>query len=109
MGVLVQGGHGEIRLALNPIDGTLRLNRMRAGEISFNDRFASVETAPIDVSTGSFHASIYLDSNSIEVFADGGKTVMSDSIYSTGSLTSLSLYAAGGSAVVEHLSITGRS
>ena len=109
MGLLIKGLTGEIRLALNPIDGTLRLDRMRAGDVFFNDGFASVETAPIDVSTGSFRASIYLDSNSIEVFADEGITVISDTVFSTGSLTALSLYATGGNAVVEQLSITGRS
>jgi fructan beta-fructosidase len=82
---------------------------MGAGEVCFNDGFASVETAPIDVSRGSFQVSIYLDSNSIEVFADEGNTVISDTVFSTGSLTSLTFFATGGNAVVEQLSITGRS
>jgi sucrose-6-phosphate hydrolase SacC (GH32 family) len=59
----------------------LFVDRQRAGDNSFSDQFAGVHRAPLASQGGKISLHIFLDSCSIEVFANGGSTVISDLIF----------------------------
>lgn len=59
------------------------IDRKNAGVSNFNDGFAAVAVAPRVSNTKNMDLSILLDKTSVELFADGGRTVMTSLFFST--------------------------
>ena len=59
------------------------IDRTKAGVSNFNDGFAAVAVAPRVSNTKNMDLSILLDKTSVELFADGGRTVMTSLFFST--------------------------
>ena len=87
----------------------LFVDRQRAGDSSFSDRFAGVHRAPLALQGGKINLHIFLDSCSIEVFADGGSTVISDLIFPQSQNLRLEFYAGEGNAKLDILDICSLS
>ena len=68
-------------LAYDPAAGVLTLDRTDAGETAFHPAFASVESAPVLLEDGVLTLRIVVDHCSVEVFAQGGKVVLTDLIF----------------------------
>ncbi|MDN4646236.1 glycoside hydrolase family 32 protein [Arthrobacter sp. PsM3] len=106
-GLIVRGNGTEgTRIGINPAQGRLILDRTASGDTSFHDGFSSVDTAPINARDGRYELKIYLDHCSVEVFAQHGELVLTDLIFPDKTSTGVSIYAHGGSATLESLTIT---
>jgi len=106
-GLIVRGSGTEgTRIGINPAQGRLILDRTASGDTGFHDGFPSVDTAPINARDGRYRLKIYVDHCSVEVFAQHGELVLTDLIFPDKTSTGVSIYARGGSATFESLTIT---
>jgi fructan beta-fructosidase len=71
----------SLKLKIDAVAGQLILDRSNAGIADFETGFASVQRAPLDIKTGVVQLEVFLDTSSIEVFADNGRTVMTSVIF----------------------------
>jgi fructan beta-fructosidase len=69
------------------------IDRTKAGVSNFNDGFASVAVAPRLSNATNMDMSILLDKTSIELFADGGRTVMTALFFPTAPYTKWEIVA----------------
>lgn len=72
---------------------TFYVERFAAGTVPFSDRFAGRHSAPLAVTGGEVVLDIYIDRSSVEVFGNGGQTVITDLIYPEGGLGAMQLRA----------------
>ena len=57
------------------------LDRRKSGDTAFNAKFASVESAPVDLDEGVLKLVIVVDHSSVEVFAQDGKVLLTDLVF----------------------------
>ncbi|CAI6084494.1 Levanase [Paenibacillus sp. JJ-100] len=57
------------------------VDRERSGIVDFHEHFGGRHTASIQSENGDHHLRMYIDSSSVEVFANGGQAVITDLIY----------------------------
>lgn len=93
-------------LTYNTTSAQLILDRRQSGNTDFHGKFASVESAPVDLEDGALKLLIVVDHCSVEVFVQGGKVVLTDLIFPEGSNHENWLSAAGGSATILKLAVT---
>lgn len=94
-------------LTYDTASGSLSLDRRTSGDVSFNPTFSSVETAPVALdSDGRLGLEVYVDNASVQAFAQGGGTTITDQVFPDPSSTGISLVSNGGSAEIESLTIT---
>ena len=67
------------------------INRRNAGVSNFNERFAMISTAPRFIEEEKMDLSLLIDKTSVELFADGGRTVMTALFFPTNPYTNCSL------------------
>lgn len=84
---------------------TLSFDRRRSGITDFSQDFPTVTTAPTFETDGKLSLRIFIDRSSIEVFGNGGKTVMTNLVFPTVPYSSVSVSAKGGNARIENLKI----
>jgi sucrose-6-phosphate hydrolase SacC (GH32 family) len=101
VGLLIQGPDSEIRIGVRPAEGTLFLDRSAAGNTSFHSTFPSIDSAPAPTKDGRLQMRVYLDHNSIELFIHDGEITLTDAIFPSSPLTSLTFYALDGRATVD--------
>jgi fructan beta-fructosidase len=58
----------------------IRVDRTASGRVDFSPTFAGVHRGPLRISEGRVELHLLLDTSSIEVFAQGGETVLTDLI-----------------------------
>jgi levanase/fructan beta-fructosidase len=105
-GLIVRGnGTNGTRIGIRPSEGRLILDRRQSGLTDFHDSFASVEFAPIPPAEGTYELTVYVDRCSVEVFAQNGRLTLTDLIFPEERSTDLSIYATGGSATLNNLSV----
>jgi len=83
----------------------LYLDRRLSGAAGFSDRFAGRYSAPVPLREGRVGLRVFVDTCSVEVFADDGRAVISGLIFPQASSTGLELYAEGGEAGVRRLEV----
>ncbi|HET9907348.1 MAG TPA: glycoside hydrolase family 32 protein [Anaerolineales bacterium] len=83
----------------------LFLDRSQAGDSSFSSEFAAVHRASLAPEQGKISLSIFVDSCSVEVFANDGRTVISDLIFPTTQNTHLQLFASHGDIQINKIDI----
>lgn len=84
---------------------TMSFDRRRSGLTDFSQDFPTVTTAPTFETNGKLSLRIFIDRSSIEVFGNGGKTVMTNLVFPTVPYSSVSVSAKGGNARIENLKI----
>ena len=99
------GSQGTI-LSYNPTSARLILDRRQSGNTGFHGKFASVESAPVDLENGVLKLLIVVDHCSVEVFAQGGKVVLTDLIFPEAENPENWLSAMGGSATIMKLAVS---
>ena len=100
VGLLIQGPGSEIRLGARPAEGIVFLDRTAAGNTNFHSSFPSIDRAPAPTKDGRLQMRVCLDRNSIELFIHDGEITLTDAIFPSSTLTSLTFYALEGSATV---------
>lgn len=99
------GSTGAI-LSYDTTSARLILDRRKSGDTSFHAKFASVESAPLDLEDGVLKLQIVVDHCSVEVFAQGGKVVLTDLIFPEAGHQENWLSAEGGPATMLKLAVS---
>lgn len=69
------------------------IDRSKSGEVSFNEEFPKIASAQRLLNNGTLSFSLYVDVSSVELFADGGLTVMTSLFFPNKPLTKLRIIA----------------
>lgn len=84
---------------------TISFDRRNSGLTDFSKDFPAVTTAPLFTAGRTVSLRIYVDRSSIELFADDGRSVMTNTVFPTSPYTTLSLSSTGGKADIRNLKI----
>jgi fructan beta-fructosidase len=91
-------------LSYDTASARLILDRRQSGITDFHDKFPSVESAPLVLEDGVLKLQIVVDLCSVEVFAQGGKVVLTDLIFPDTGNRENWISAEGGAATILKLS-----
>ena len=100
-----EGSAGTV-LSYNAAAGRLVLDRGRSGNTGFHEKFPSVESAPLVLDDGVLKLQVVVDHCSVEVFAQGGRVVLTDLIFPGVGSQKNWLAAGGGPATVLKLTVS---
>lgn len=104
--ITISNNDGEsVILSYDTKAHTLSFDRRRSGIADFSQDFSTVTTAPTFETDGKLSLRIFIDRSSIEVFGNGGKTVMTNLVFPTEPYSSVSVSAKGGNTRIENLKI----
>ena len=82
----------------------LFLDRREAGLVDFQSGFARhIHSAPLSLDNSQLKLQIILDTSSIEVFADGGRVVLTDLFFPQGSLDTVEIFTVGGDIIINSM------
>ncbi len=97
-GVAVRVGDGERTLVgYDAHERALYVDRTRSGDTDFHAGFGAVHLAPLDLEEGhTLSLEIHVDTTSLEVYADGGRVVITDQVFPSVGSDGLELFAEGG-------------
>jgi fructan beta-fructosidase len=96
-GVELGNDMGErYRFGLDGEDGKFYSDRTAAGDSSFSDAFAGVHRADRISESASVRLHLFIDVASIEVFADDGANVMTDTFFPTRDFNTIRVYSERG-------------
>ena len=84
---------------------TISFDRRNSGLTDFSKDFPAVTTAPLFTADRTVSLRIYVDRSSIELFADEGRSVITNTVFPTSPYTTLSLSSSGGKAEIRNLKI----
>jgi sucrose-6-phosphate hydrolase SacC (GH32 family) len=101
-GVVLSNGQGErYRIGYDAVAGRFFSDRREAGDHGFSEVFADrVHEAPRESSAPVLDMRLLLDVASMELFADGGATVMTEIFFPSSPFDRIALFAEGGEAVL---------
>ncbi|MCC7072244.1 MAG: glycoside hydrolase family 32 protein [Deltaproteobacteria bacterium] len=105
-GLAVRRGEGEeTRIGFDRERGVVFVDRSRSGDVLFASGFGARFEAPVSVREGGVPLTIFVDRASVEVFADGGRVVLSVNVYPLPSSVGLAPFAEGGPARLRDLEV----
>lgn len=108
-GVVLRGsadGRNGLRITYQPQSGTLTVDRSAAGTTNFSDKFSRYHHVKVPLTDGKLKLQILLDASSVEVFAPGSGTVITDLFLPEWNNTESSVFSKGGNA---GFTVTGRN
>ena len=94
------------RIAYDTAQQTLTLDRSQSGNANFSATFSQRHIANLPLEHGAVKLEIVIDRGSVEVFANGGRVVLTDLIFPPGNADRIALFAEGGSTTFSALTIT---
>ena len=104
-GFRIRKGAGEYTtVGFNTSSREVFIDRRASGIINFNDGFAAIHTAPLDIKE-TVQLKIFVDRCSVEVFVNDGLTSLSDLIYPSMNGNGLEFFTEGGNVLLESLSV----
>jgi len=105
-GLKVRCGDGEETvIGVDRRARTVFVDRARSGAVGFSPHFAGRHSARLSAGDGSqlIRLHVIVDATSLEVFADGGRVVLTDQIFPKPASRGVSLFATGGAARLRSL------
>jgi levanase len=99
------GGDEETVIGYDATTSELYVDRTRSGNVGFNPNFPGVQRAPLAARDGELRLRILVDWSSVEVFTDKGDRVITDQIFPRASSDGIELFADGGRATLDSLTI----
>ncbi len=105
-GIKVRCGNGEeTAIGFDRRSGTVFVDRTRSGAVGFSPHFAGRHSASLAPGTfqGPVQLHVVLDATSVEVFADGGRAVLTDQVFPAPASLGVELFATGGPARLRSL------
>ncbi len=78
-------------------ENQLSLDRTRSGRVDFHPKFGGVHRAPLSARNGGLKLHMFLDTSSLEVFANDGEAVLTDLVLPNTAPRRLELKVGGGS------------
>ncbi|GAA1379290.1 GH32 C-terminal domain-containing protein [Luteococcus sanguinis] len=103
--VRVSGGE-RTRVGYDAASREVFIDRTKSGASDFDPRFAARHSAPLEVGSSPVTLDVWVDSSSVEVFAQGGQVALTDLIYPSLGSTGVQLFAEGGTSQVKSLVVT---
>ena len=97
-----QGAH----LSYDTRSSRLTLDRTDSGNSGFHSKFASTESAPVELENGVLDLLIVTDRCSVEVFVQGGRVVLTDLVFPDPEDRENWVWAEGGPATVTKLAVS---
>jgi fructan beta-fructosidase len=82
-----------------PAQGRLSLDRSQSGRLDFHPKFSGLHEAPVRLADGRLRLHLFLDTSSLEVFANGGEAVLTDLIFPAPGRRQLEVFSTPGFAV----------
>jgi fructan beta-fructosidase len=71
----------ELRVGFDPTKKQFFVDRRKAGNVNFHEKFSGIHFAPMMVDSGKVDLDIILDNASVELFANGYRSVITDNFY----------------------------
>lgn len=96
-------------LSFDTATNQLTLDRRNSGEVAFHEKFASAEPASVPLEDGLLRLRVVVDNGSVEVFAQGGKVVLTDLVFPAPGNLCTELRVEGGTATVRKLTVSAVS
>lgn len=84
---------------------TFSVDRRRSGIVDFSDEFPAVTVAPAFSESGKVSLRIFVDRTSVELFGNGGRSVMTNLVFPNQPYTTLSVRSEGARSKIENLKI----
>ncbi len=95
----------KVVMIYDPKADTLSFDRRESGIVDFSEDFPAVTTAPTHTEGGMLALRIFIDRSSFEVFANGGKGVMTNLVFPNEPYSKLTVATTSGSAKIKNLKI----
>ncbi|MBM3834293.1 MAG: glycoside hydrolase family 32 protein [Verrucomicrobia bacterium] len=92
---LITGSAEEMVVGCDAAQGRLYVDRTRSGRTNFHSKFAAVHEAPLRLPNGRVRLRLFLDTSSLEVFANDGESVVTDLILPNASERRIELFSSG--------------
>ncbi len=92
-------------MVYNPSAQTLSFDRRKSGIVDFSQDFPAVTVAPTFNKGKNLPLRIFIDRSSMEVFINGGRSVMTNLVFPTAPYSTITVCAAGAQAKVKNLKI----
>jgi fructan beta-fructosidase len=102
---LRSGGSEEARVGCDLANGRLSLDRTRSGRVDFHPRFAGLHEAPLPPHDGHLKLHVFLDTSSIEAFANDGEPVLTGLIFPSSGNRKLELFSSSDALKVKALDV----
>jgi fructan beta-fructosidase len=90
------GPNNESIVGYNSSSQELFVDRRKSGQIDFSEHFTGRHSGPLPPEDGLLHLHIFVDSCSLEVFGNQGRTVITDLIFPESNATGLELFVTDG-------------
>jgi fructan beta-fructosidase len=71
------------KISYDPNTEILSFDRTKSGKVAFHSAFASIEKMPLKAENGFINLKIIVDKSIVEIFANGGKAVLTDLVFPT--------------------------
>ncbi len=92
-------------VGFDAVSGCVYVDRTKSGEHSFHPLFRGVQTAKLVSAGDSIDLRVFVDSASVEVFANNGQAVITDLIYPDADATGISFFSEQADSVLSSLRI----
>jgi fructan beta-fructosidase len=89
------GDREQTTVGYNPKERRLFVDRTRSGIVDFHEGFANIHTADLEPMHDRIRLHIFVDSSSVEVFANDGLATFAECIFPAESSSGLELFAEG--------------
>jgi fructan beta-fructosidase len=99
------GPNCETIVGYNTSSRELFVDRRKSGQVDFNEHFTGRHSASLPLENGLLRLHIFIDSCSLEVFGNHGRSVITDLIFPEPNATGLELYASSGNVQLISLDI----
>jgi beta-fructofuranosidase/levanase len=100
-----KGTNEETVVGYDAVAAELVVDRSRSGKVDLNPRFSGRQSGPLPAEHGRINLHLFVDWSSVEVFGNGGRTVITNQIFPSADSDGLALYARGGAARLVSLDI----
>ena len=103
-GFHVRTGNGQRTIVgYDPLKQELFVDRTNSGQSDFHEAFAGRHAGPLRPQGGRVLMHVFVDTSSVEVFANRGETVITERIFPEPSSQGVALYSQGGDTKVRSL------
>lgn len=96
------GGNQRTRIGYDVNQQRIFIDRTQSGDVSLGGNFGSVHSAPLPLD-GPLDLEIWVDSSSVEVFAEGGRVALTDLVFPDLTSDGVKVFAENGTARVSYL------
>lgn len=99
------GEEDAVELSFDALDGSFWLDRRKAGP-AFHPDFPGLFEAPLRIGDGALDLTIVVDRGSIEVFADGGRSVITSLVFPRSDRLALVVETPGGTCMARSVALS---